>query len=85
LDAAQRDANSHCHIEISLQRGGFAVTNGSPINDPSALSDVLTGVSFVGGLATGLSSADASFPQPGADVKEIQKFFEGSSGVDAST
>ena len=61
------------------------MTNGSPINDPSALSDVLTGVSFVGGLATGLSLADAPFPQPGADVKEIQKFFEGSSGVDAST
>ena len=55
LDAAQRDANSHCHIEISLQKGGFAVTNESPIDDPSVLSGVLTGVSFVGGLATGIT------------------------------
>jgi hypothetical protein len=54
----------------------------SPINDPSALSGVLTGVSFVGGLATGLSLADAPFPQPGADVKDIQKFFQGSSGAE---
>jgi hypothetical protein len=43
---------------------------------------VLTGVSFVGGLATGLSLADAPFPQPGADVKDIQKFFQGSSGAE---
>jgi len=47
------------------------------MKDPSALSGVLTGVSFVGGLATGLSLADAPFPQPGADVKDIQKFFQG--------
>jgi hypothetical protein len=58
------------------------VTNGSPINDPSALSGVLTGVSFVGGLATGLSLADAPFPQPGADVEDIQRFFQGSSGAE---
>ena len=43
---------------------------------------MLTGVSFVGGLATGLSLADAPFPQPGADVKDIQKFFQGSSGAE---
>jgi hypothetical protein len=82
LDAAQLDANSHCHIEILLENGGFAVTNGSPVNDPSALSGVLTGVSFVGGLATGLSLADAPFPQPGADVKDVQRFFQGSSGAE---
>jgi hypothetical protein len=58
------------------------VTNRSPINDPSALSGVFTGVSFVGGLATGLSLADAPFPQPGADVKDIQEFFQGSSGAE---
>ena len=55
---------------------------GSPMKDPSALSGVLTGVSFVGGLATGLSLADAPFPQAGADVKDVQKFFQGSSGAE---
>jgi hypothetical protein len=54
--------------------------NGSRFDDPAALSGVLTGVSFVGGLAIGLSLADAPFPQPGADVKDVQKFFLGSSG-----
>ena len=58
------------------------MTSGSPINDPSALSGVLTGVSFVGGLATGLSLANAPFPQPGTDVKDIQTFFQGSSGAE---
>ena len=59
------------------------MTSGSPINDPSALSGVLTGVSFVGGLATGLSLANAPFPQPGTDVKDdVQTFFQGSSGAE---
>jgi hypothetical protein len=56
------------------------VASGSKFDDPAALSGVLTGVSFVGGLATGLSLADAPFPQPGADVKDVQRFFQGSSG-----
>lgn len=41
---------------------------------------MLAGVSFVGGLATGLSLADAPFPRPGADVKDVQRFFIGSAG-----
>lgn len=56
------------------------MANGSQFADPAALSGVLTGVSFVGGLVTGLSLADAPFPQPGADVKDVQQFFLGSSG-----
>jgi hypothetical protein len=50
------------------------------LEDPGALGGVLTGVSFVGGLASGLSLADAPFPQPGADVKDVQRFFQGDAG-----
>jgi hypothetical protein len=56
------------------------VRNGTRFDDPGALSGVLTGVSFVSGLAIGLSLADAPFPRPGADVKDVQRFFLGSSG-----
>jgi hypothetical protein len=56
------------------------VANASRFEDPGALSGALAGVSFVGGLATGLSLADAPFPRPGADVKDIQRFFIGSAG-----
>jgi hypothetical protein len=56
------------------------VANASRFDDPGALSGALAGVSFVGGLATGLSLADAPFPRPGADVKDIQRFFIGSAG-----
>ena len=34
------------------------------LDDPGALGDMLTGVSFIGGLATGLSLADAPSPSP---------------------
>jgi hypothetical protein len=50
------------------------------LDSPGALGGVLTGVSFIGGLATGLSLADAPFPQPGADVKGVQRFFQGDAG-----
>jgi len=56
------------------------VADAPRFDDPGALSGVLTGVSFVGGLATGLSLADAPFPRPGADVKDIQRFFLGDAG-----
>jgi len=49
-------------------------------SDRGAVSGVLTGVSFVGGLATGLSLADAPFPRPGAEVKDIQRFFIDNAG-----
>jgi hypothetical protein len=52
----------------------------STLEDPGALSGALAGPSFVGGLATGLSLADAPFPLPGADVKDIQRFFIGTAG-----
>jgi hypothetical protein len=56
------------------------MANASTFDDPGALSGALAGVSFVGGLATGLSLADAPFPLPGADVKAIQRFFIGNAG-----
>jgi hypothetical protein len=52
----------------------------SKFEDPGALTGVLTGVSFVGGLATGLSLADAPFPRPDASVTDIQRFFLGNAG-----
>jgi hypothetical protein len=54
--------------------------NASTFDDPGALSGPLAGVSFVGGLATGLALADAPFPLPGADVKDIQRFFVDNAG-----
>jgi hypothetical protein len=59
---------------------GFSMANASTFEDPGAFSGPLTGVSFVGGLATGLSLADAPFPLPGADVKDIQRFFLDNAG-----
>jgi hypothetical protein len=54
----------------------------STFDDPGALTGVATGVSFIGGLAVGLSLADAPFPRPGADVKDVQRFFQDSAGAE---
>jgi hypothetical protein len=56
------------------------VAHTARLEDPGALGGVLTGVSFVGGLATGLSLADAPFPRPGAEIKDVQRFFQGDAG-----
>jgi hypothetical protein len=61
-------------------RGGGNVADASKFEDPGALSGVLSGVSFVGGLATGLSLADAPFPRPGANARDIQRFFLDNAG-----
>jgi hypothetical protein len=41
---------------------------------------VVTGPAFVLGLAVGLSRAGAPFPRPGADVGDVQRFFQGEAG-----
>jgi len=58
------------------------VANIRSFEDPSAWGGVLTGPAFVAGLATGLTLADAPFPRPGADVKDVQRFFQGSAGAE---
>ena len=63
-----------------VRKEGVAVVRAKGLDDPGALGGVLTGVSFIGGLVTGLSLADAPFPQPGADVKDVQRFFQGDAG-----
>src|SRR5436309_14803661 len=59
---------------------GIAVANPARLDDPGALGGVLTGASFIGGLATGLSLADAPFPRPDADIGDVQRFFQGDAG-----
>jgi hypothetical protein len=63
-----------------VTKGGIAVANATRLDDPGALGGVLTGISFIGGLATGLSLADAPFPRPGTDLKDVQRFFQGDAG-----
>jgi hypothetical protein len=44
--------------------------------DLGALSGPLAGITFVAGLATGLTVSDAPFPQPGASPAAIRRFFQ---------
>ena len=48
--------------------------------DPGALSGLLAGVGFVGGLAGAMALADLPFPRPGADPAQIRKYFTQDAG-----
>jgi hypothetical protein len=54
-------------------------TAGSPA-DRGALSGLLAGVSFVGGVAGAMALADLPFPRPGADPAQVRKYFTQDAG-----
>jgi hypothetical protein len=68
------------YVSNDARKEGFSMASASTFDDPGALSGPLAGISFVGGLATGLSLADAPFPLPAAEVKDIQRFFVDNAG-----
>jgi hypothetical protein len=48
--------------------------------DRGALSGLLAGVSFVGGVAGAMALADLPFPRPGADPAQVRKYFTQDAG-----
>jgi len=54
-------------------------TAGSPA-DRGALSGLLAGVSFVGGVAGAMALAELPFPRPGADPAQVRKYFTQDAG-----
>jgi hypothetical protein len=48
--------------------------------DRGALSGLLAGVSFVGGVAGAMALADLPFPRPGADPAQVRKYFAQDAG-----
>jgi hypothetical protein len=49
--------------------------------DPGALSGVLAGGSFVGGVAGAMALADSPYPRPGSEPAEIRRYFRGNAGA----
>jgi hypothetical protein len=43
--------------------------------DPAAISGLVSGLTFVGGVAGALSTSDAPYPRPGSDVAAIRRYF----------
>jgi hypothetical protein len=48
--------------------------------DRGALSGLLAGVGFVGGVAGAMALADLPFPRPGADPAQVRKYFTQDAG-----
>ena len=47
----------------------------TPFRDPGAMSGLLTGVSFVGGVGGGVALADSPYPRPGSEPAEVRRYF----------
>jgi hypothetical protein len=43
--------------------------------DPGAMSGLLTGVSFIGGVGGAVALADSPYPRPGSEPAEIRRYF----------
>jgi hypothetical protein len=50
------------------------------LHDRGALSGLLAGVSFIGGVAGSMALADLPFPRPGSDPAEIRRYYEHNAG-----
>jgi hypothetical protein len=53
----------------------------TPSPDRGALSGLLAGVSFIGGVAGASARADAPYPRPWAQSAEVQKYFAENAGA----
>jgi hypothetical protein len=47
----------------------------TPFRDPGAMSGLLTGVSFVGGVGGGVTLANSPYPRPGSEPAEVRRYF----------
>jgi len=43
--------------------------------DPGAMSGLLTGVSFIGGVGGAVALADSPYPRPGSEPAEVRRYF----------
>jgi hypothetical protein len=48
---------------------------GTTPRDPGALSGLLAGVSFIGGVGGAMALADSPYPRPGSEPAEIRRYF----------
>ncbi len=65
---------------MSSKRGVFRTdaigrNTQTPFRDPGAMSGLLTGVSFIGGVGGGVALADSPFPRPGSEPAEFSWYF----------
>jgi len=49
--------------------------------DPGAISGLLTGVSFIGGVGGAAALADLPYPRPGSEPEEIRRYFTENSSL----
>ena len=59
----------------------FLKVPSTPPPAPGALSGLLAGISFVGGVAGAMVLADAPYPRPGSQQPEIRRYFRGNPGA----
>jgi hypothetical protein len=58
-----------------IQTGATKRNTETSFRDPGAMSGLLTGVSFIGGVGGAVALADSPYPRPGSDPAEVRRYF----------
>lgn len=54
---------------------GKVLKTSTPQRDPGAMSGILTGVSFIGGVGGANALADSPYPRPGSEPEKVKEYF----------
>jgi hypothetical protein len=60
---------------MNKRSGATEKVIGTTPRDPGALSGLLAGVSFIGGVGGAMALADSPYPRPGSEPAEIRRYF----------
>jgi hypothetical protein len=60
---------------MNKRSGATEKVIGTTPRDPGALSGLLAGVSFIGGVGGATALADSPYPRPGSEPAEIRRYF----------
>jgi hypothetical protein len=58
-----------------IQTGATKRNTETSFRDPGAMSGLLTGVSFIGGVGGAVALADSPYPRPGSEPAEVRRYF----------
>jgi hypothetical protein len=60
---------------MNKRSGATEIDIGTTPRDPGALSGILAGASFIGGVGGAKALADSPYPRPGSEPAEIRRYF----------
>ena len=77
------EGGNKCSVNAGVLKDSIRknVKAATPPRNLGAISGLLTGVSFIGGVGGAMALADFPFPRPGSEPEEIKRYFTQSAGA----